>query len=313
MSNLRKAFAETMVEVASIDKKIVIIVGDISHGLFEEFRNKFPSRYFNIGILESGMVSVASGISKTGLIPIVHTIAPFLIERSFEQIKLGFGYQELSGNFVSVGSSFDYSKLGCSHHSYYDVSLMAHIPNSQVFLPSSYIEFKKLFKLTYNSGHLNYFRLTENPHNIDLSDSDIAVGKSIKIKEGKDATIFALGPQLSRAVTAANLLIKEGIEAEIIYFHTFKPFDEHAVIESIKKTRVFITLDELSKEHNLFQLIQRSIAGNIIAFGEQVTVTDFVRLYGKYDQILDEIGFRPEQIDQKIKGLISKKNQLNEK
>ena len=138
MNNLRKAFAETMVEVASIDKKIVVIVGDISHGLFEEFRNKFPSRYFNIGILESGMVSVASGINKTGLIPIVHTIAPFLIERSFEQIKLGFGYQELSGNFVSVGSSFDYSKLGCSHHSYYDVSLMAHIPNSQVFLPSSY-------------------------------------------------------------------------------------------------------------------------------------------------------------------------------
>ena len=73
MSNLRKTFAETMVEIANIDKKIVVIVGDISHGLFEEFRNKFPSRYFNIGILESGMVSVASGISKTGLIPIYRT------------------------------------------------------------------------------------------------------------------------------------------------------------------------------------------------------------------------------------------------
>jgi hypothetical protein len=103
------------------------------------------------------------------------------------------------------------------------------------------------------------------------------------------------------------------VPVDIPNVETFKPFDEHAVIESIKKTRVFITLDELSKEHNLFQLIQRSIAGKIIAFGEQVTVTDFVRLYGKYDQILDEIGFRPEQIAKMIKSLISKKNQLNER
>jgi transketolase len=89
----------------------VVVVGDISHGILSKFRNENPDRYFNIGISEPGMVNVAAGLSASGLIPVIHTIAPFLIERSYEQIKLDFGYQNLPGNFVSVGSSFDYSKL----------------------------------------------------------------------------------------------------------------------------------------------------------------------------------------------------------
>ena len=309
MNNLRQAFANTMVEIGSIDDKLVVIVGDISHGLLGEFRIAYPSRYFNIGILESGMVNVASGLRKSGLNPVIHTIAPFLIERSFEQIKIGFGYQQLSGNFVSVGSSFDYSKLGCTHHSYCDVSLMSHIPNSQVFLPSSDAEFRKLFKSTYDSEHLNYFRLTENPHNVEISETDIEVGKSVLIRKGSDATIFALGPQLSRAMAAADILLKDGIDVEIIYFHTFKPFDNHAALESINKTKVFVTLDELSVEHNLFHMIQRAINSRFIAYGEQFTVNDFVRLYGKYDQILDELGYKPEKIAQSVKNMLLAKKQ----
>ena len=114
MKNLRKVFADTVLEIGKKDKKVVVVVGDISHGIFKPFREKFPKRYFNIGILEQAMISVCAGFNKVGLIPIIHTISSFLIERTFEQIKLDFGYQRMSGNFVSVGSTFDYAALGCN-------------------------------------------------------------------------------------------------------------------------------------------------------------------------------------------------------
>ena len=124
----------------------------------QPFAKRYPKRYFNIGICEPAMVNVAAGLSKMGLIPIVHTITPFLIERSFEQIKLDFGYQKLPVNLVSVGGSFDYSKLGCSHHSYSDLAIINQFENSQFFYPGSAVEFDVLFNQTYRKNKINYFR-----------------------------------------------------------------------------------------------------------------------------------------------------------
>ena len=87
------------------------------------------NRYYNIGICEPSMVNLAAGFSKVGLNPVVHTIAPFLIERSYEQIKLDFGYQNLNGNFISVGNSYDYAGLGCTHHCPSDVAILSAVPN----------------------------------------------------------------------------------------------------------------------------------------------------------------------------------------
>jgi len=141
--SMRKEFSDTLYELAKKDKNIVVIVADISHGLFEKFRKKFPKRYFNIGICEPSIVNLAAGLNKVGLIPFVHTIAPFLIQRSYEQIKLDFGYQKLNINLVSVGSSFDYSKLGCSHHCYEDVANLKHFKRSKIFIQGNSVDLGK--------------------------------------------------------------------------------------------------------------------------------------------------------------------------
>ena len=161
MKKLREVFASTMLEIGLIDESLVVMVGDISHGILQPFAKACPDRYFNIGICEPSIVNLASGLSKVGLNPVVHTIAPFITERSYEQIKLDFGYQNLSMNLISVGGSFDYAQLGCSHHCYTDVSLLAHLKRSVIVLPASPIEFNKLFKDLYKQNTINYFRLTE--------------------------------------------------------------------------------------------------------------------------------------------------------
>jgi len=168
MKKLRQEFSDTMVEVGINDQELVVMVGDISHGILKPFAESCPGRYFNIGICEPSIVNLACGLSKVGLNPVVHTIAPFVTERSYEQIKLDFGYQNLSMNLITVGASFDYAQLGCSHHCYTDVSLLAHLKNSVITVPGSPIEFTKLFKDIYKQGTINYFRLTEHAHGVEF-------------------------------------------------------------------------------------------------------------------------------------------------
>ena len=307
MSSLRNAFANLMVETGARDEKIVVIVGDISHGLLKTFRENHPDRYFNIGICEPATVNIAAGLSRVGLIPIVHTIAPFLVERSFEQIKLDFGYQDLSGNFISVGSSFDYSKLGCSHHSYSDVSLMAHLPNSQIFLPGSALEFEIFFRESYKSKHINYFRLTENPHGIEISQEDIKVGKAITIREGMDLTVLTTGSALRNCHEAVEILEHNGISAEIIYLPTFKPFDSNAVRKSIMKTKKFITVEELSAQDGVYNAVLRSIIGLGGVTGKQMAIVDFLRNYGSYSDLQNAAGLSTDHIVQAATDLLQGK------
>src|SRR3989338_3512668 len=168
MKTIRQEFADTMVEVGLKDPKLVVLVGDISHGILQKFNTACQDRYYNIGICEPSIVGMSAGLYKSGLIPVVHTIAPFLIERSYEQIKLDFGYQKCGVNLVSVGGAFDYSQLGCSHHCYADISLMKHFKRANIFFSASCMEFNILFKQAYNNGLINYFRIADNAHDVEF-------------------------------------------------------------------------------------------------------------------------------------------------
>ena len=294
--SLRKTFANTMLKIAEGDDSLVVIVGDISHGIFKPFRDKFPNRYYNIGISEPGMVNVAAGLSAKGLIPVVHTIAPFLIERSYEQIKLDFAYQELGVNLVSVGGAFDYSKLGCSHHCYTDYSLIAQFKNANVFFPGSNIEFELLFKSTYKNKQINYFRLTEFPHGFDFEPGDISTGKGIKVKEGSDLTIVTTGSALKRVLEAEKILVTLGHSIEVIYCHSLKPFDSELVQESIKKTKKVITFEEISSQDGLFNLVNASISGKFKYSIMQLAINEFIRQYGTFYELCEASGLSTENL-----------------
>lgn len=292
--NLRQAFAETMLEIGRIDPKLVVLVGDISHGILQPFANEFPNRYYNVGICEPSIVNMSAGLSHVGLIPVVHTIAPFLIERSYEQIKLDFGYQKRGINLISVGGAFDYAQLGCSHHCYTDVSLISHIEGSQVFVPGSVEEFESLFRQVYADQCINYFKLTEFPHLFDTSTAPILVGKALLVREGSDVTIATTGAQLRTAVEAANILSRKGVEAEILHFPTMKPFDEEALNRSVRKTRRLLTVEELSAHDGLFNLGLRAIQGIENAQSHQLAIDGFIHGYGTYVELCELANLTPE-------------------
>ena len=296
MKKLRQEFADTMVEVGLVDPNLVVMVGDISHGILKSYAKACPKRYYNIGICEPTIVSMAAGLNKVGFIPVVHTIAPFITERSYEQIKLGFGYQKLNLNLISVGGAFDYSKLGCSHHCYTDVSLISHLNRGVVVIPGSPIEFNKIFKQIYKNNSINYYRLPEKPHNVEFNSKDIIFGKSIKVKEGKDVTISVVGSQLSNALAAADELDKLNVSAEILYFHTINPFDNVTLRQSLKKTKKLVSVEELSAHDGLFNLCVKAAIGVDNLKAEQLAIKDFLHSYGSYEDLCETAGLTSNNI-----------------
>jgi len=299
---MRQQWADTMLEVGQSDPCLVVLVGDISHFLLRPFFQACPGRYYNVGICEQTIVSMAAGLAKLGFYPVVHTIAPFIIERAFEQIKLDFCYQQLGGNLVTVGSAFDYSNLGCTHHCYNDFAFIKTLPNTCIVYPASPIEFDKLFRQSYRNGQLNLFRLPAHQHGVVFQASDIEFGKGIKVSEGQKLTIVATGPHLKDALEVQDELTHSGWEPEIIYIHTIKPLDTELICASIKKTRHVLVIEEHMQSGGLGDDVMRA-ARHIpdIKFLSLSIPDTFVTQYGSYEEHCKRLGFTREGILSRIR------------
>ena len=158
---MRKIFPRAVEELMKKDKKIFCLLGDIGVFSFREIFKKYKERILNMSTMEQSMIGFASGLSKAGYKPIIHTIAPFLVLRALDQIKIDFVYNRLNCNIVSVGASNDYAKLGTTHHCFEDINILSNYEDINLFIPSNPEEFKFLFKKNYNNNSINYFRISE--------------------------------------------------------------------------------------------------------------------------------------------------------
>jgi len=221
---MRKQFKETVMALSEDDDKIILIFGDVSVYLFNDFKNRYPDRFYNMGICENTLISAAAGLSSQGFSPFVHTITPFITERSFEQIKLDMCYNQFGGNIVSTGASFDYAWDGASHHCYTDLSILRLLPGMEVIQPGSRKELDALIRSNYNNGKTTYFRLSDHPHCIDLP---VEFGKGVVIKDkSAPLTVITAGPILENVLKAC-----EGIDVNLLYFHTIKPIDKELIMQ----------------------------------------------------------------------------------
>jgi len=294
---MRQTFADTMYEVGLIEPKLVVLLGDISHFIMQPFAKACPGRFYNIGICEQTIISMAAGLAHVGFRPVVHTIAPFIVERGLEQIKMDFCYQGLGGTLVSVGSAFDYSTHGCSHHCYGDLALMKALPQTQVVCPAMPNELNLLFKETYANDKLTYFRLPEHKHGVVIADEKIRLGEAVVVKTGKDLTIVALGSTLKTVMESLPGLEEHGLDAEIIYPHTIKPFDGEAVAESVSKTRRCLVIEEHTQFGGVGDEVVRAVHGLDHLKMAFINIPDqFLHGYGHYDEQREFLGMTPENL-----------------
>ncbi len=215
---MRQQMVRTLTELLEADERLVTLLGNISASLFDKrlFRAR-PQRVYDVGISEQAMVSMAAGLALEGMIPVVHTIAPFLAERAFEQIKDDFCYQQLGGNFISIGASYDYSTEGMTHQGSGDVQILRSLPGMRIVVPGAAAEFDSIFRASYADGQPTYYRLSERQND---TPQQVRFGKAEVIRQGSLATVAVVGPLLT-----ATLAATEGLDVTVLYYTTAAPFD----------------------------------------------------------------------------------------
>ena len=282
---MRTQFKETVTDLARNDDKIILIFGDVSVYLFNDFKTQYPERFYNMGICENTLISAAAGLSSQGFFPIVHSITPFITERCFEQIKLDMCYNQFGGNIVSTGASFDYAWDGATHHAYTDLAILRLLPGIEVIQPGSRKELDILFRSQYNNGKTTYFRLSDHPHSIDLP---VEFGKGVVIKDNSALlTVITAGPLLENVWKAC-----ESLDVNLLYFHTIKPIDEELIMK-YRDTKILVIQDALGLFDAICQIPKISITSKGLPEA-------FCSWYGNVSDIRKQMGLDVNSIKKTI-------------
>ena len=223
---MRNAFADELTILAQGDPRIVLLSGDIGNKLFDGFKNIEQARFYNCGIAEANMMGVAAGLALSGLKPVVYTITPFTTTRCFEQIRIDVAYHEAPVIIVGTGSGLSYAELGPTHHSLEDLAILRTLPGLVILAPSDEIELRLGLRAALNQSKPVYMRIgKKGEEKIHTTNPNFQIGKSIKIRTGKDVALVGTGTIMATVIAAAEKLESCGISTEVVSMHTVKPID----------------------------------------------------------------------------------------
>jgi transketolase len=295
---MRDAFAKTLQELARENDSIVLLMADIGNRMFNNYKNEFPTRFYNCGIAEANMTGVAAGMALNGLKPFTYTIASFNSLRNYEQIKIDIAYQNLPVVIVGVGSGLSYAPLNPTHQSCEDLAIMKVLPNMTVLAPADSMELSALLRecISYNSPV--YIRIGKK-HEPILYDNepDLRIGKAHVYRSGKNVCIINTGITMPICIKAANYL-----DAELISMHTIKPLDKKSLERIFNQFDLVISVEE----HSIIGGLGSSIADWIIdsnikckAKFRRIALPDrFLDRTGSAENIRKKMGLTAENIVQ---------------
>jgi transketolase len=293
--NMRQQMVTTLEELMATDERLVVLLADISYSLFNKDNPIFSERLLNLGILEQTLISSAAGMALEGFIPAVHSFVPFLVERPLEQLKDDFCYQQLGGNFISTGASYDYSVEGMTHHGPGDVQILRSLPGMQIVVPGTPSEFDTLFRESYANGSPTYYRLSVKSNPVEYS---VRFGELTVVKQGKRATVIAVGPMLASVLPAV-----EDMDVTVLYCTTVAPFDAET-LRSTSKSNTIITVEPYY-EGALVPDICSALEHTPIRIETIGVPHKVLRHYGKPEEHDEELGLIPQGIRHRIERFLN--------
>ncbi len=264
---LRMAVVETLQDIMKHDSKVVALEADLGGASgFAKFEKSNPERYVQCGVAEANMVGVAAGLSVTGFKPFIHSFAPFVSRRVFDQVFLSGAYAKNNINIYASDPGFTTGPNGGTHTTFEDIAMMRTIPNAVVCDPSDATQLEWIVKEFVNRGGINYVRANRKPvDNIYSSESTFEIGKGIKLSEGDDALIIATGQLVGDAFKAVDTLKEQGINVTLIDMFCIKPLDKDLIIKEAVNKKAIITLENHSIIGGLGSAVAEVMAENAIA------------------------------------------------
>jgi transketolase len=305
----RDAYGKALVELGEKNKNVVVLDADLAAATKTgAFKKAFPERFFDTGIAESNMMSLAGGLATTGFTVFASTFAMFAAGRAFEQVRNTICYPGLNVKIGATHAGISVGEDGASHQCCEDIALMRSIPGMVILNPADDIEAREaVFAAAEHDGpvYMRFGRLAV-PRIFD-EDYKFEIGKAVTLKEGSDVTIIATGLMVNEALEAAKTLEAEGVSAEVINMHTIKPLDNEAVVSSAKKTGCVVTAEEHNIIGGLGSAVAEVLAEEYPVPVVRVGVNDEFGKSGPAVELLHLYGLDAENIVKKAKIAISKK------
>ena len=244
---MRNAFLAELFDLAQQDERITFVTGDLGYTVVEKFMETLPKQFLNAGVAEANMTSVAAGMALSGKIVFTYSIANFPTLRCLEQIRNDVCYHRVNVKIVSVGGGFAYGSMGATHHAIEDLAVMRALPNLTVVAPGDPVEARAATRAVVAHQGPCYLRLGKAGEPI-VHDGPIAfeLGKAIRLRDGRHATLITTGGMLKTATLAADRLEAAGISVRVVSMHTLKPLDEQEVLAAARETGACFTIEEHS-------------------------------------------------------------------
>src|SRR5437879_4268663 len=246
---MRTALAEALLELGSKDPRIVVLGADTSVSIKTNlFGDRYPERFFNVGIAEANMIGIAAGLALSGKIPFVSTYSAFVPGKCLDQIRNAIAYPRLDVKIVSSHGGLSVGPDGASHQTVEALAATRAVPNMHVIVPSDGPSTRALIVQASMTSGPFYFRLARpDVPTMHTATSDLRIGKATVLRAGKDVSLIACGLLVNEALEAAETLSTENISAEVIDSHTLKPLDSETILRSARKTGEIIRYEE----HNI--------------------------------------------------------------
>lgn len=242
---MRKTCLDMVYQLAKQDPRIFFIGSDLGEGTLAEFKKEFPDRFLMEGISEANIVGLAAGLAMEGKIPYVHTIATFLTRRCFEQVVLDLGLHNVNVRLIGAGGGVVYAPLGPTHEAIDDLAIMRTIPNMTIIAPADADEMRRVMPLTVDHPGPMYIRLAKGFDPVVTKDGpEIAIGRALPMRAGRDALVVTTGITLKLALDAAAVLAADGIEVAVLHVPTIKPLDRKALVAAIEPVPIVLTIEE---------------------------------------------------------------------
>ena len=304
-------YGQVLTELGGKYPEIVALTADLAKSTkIGKFNEKYPERFFNVGIAEQNLFGVAAGMAKSGLLPVVSTMAAFASMRAAEQVRTDICYQDLNVKIIATHAGLSFGSAGSTHHCTEDLSIMRAFPNMTVIVPADGIETANAVRAAITHKGPVYIRIGRGfePTYYKTEDYGFEIGKAVSIREGTDISIIATGIAVLQAAEAADFLKEnDGISVEVINIHTIKPIDREAIIAAVKNSRRILTVEE----HNVYGGLGTAVADVIAESGvscafEKVGVPDEFSIVGYPEDLYSHYKLDANGIIDKVRELMGK-------
>jgi transketolase len=297
LADCRVAFAETLVALAERDRRIVAVVNDsVGSSNLKEFRRRFPDRLINVGIAEQNLVGVSAGLASAGKIPFTCGASCFLTGRALEQVKADVAYSRHNVKLCGMSSGMAYGELGPTHHSIEDLAWTRALANLTVIVPADPVETAGAVRAAAAAEGPFFLRISRMPvPSVTPEAQPFEIGRAVTLRPGRDVTIVAAGVTVGRALSAADLLSADGVEAAVMNLSTIKPIDREAIAAAAARGPI-VTVEEHTVHGGLGSAVAEVVVATHPVRMRLMGVPGVFAPTGSPEFLLDHFGLTPEGI-----------------